>query len=185
MLAGMNNRFYLEAMLAITAAGCVCCPLNPRWSSAETEHAISICEPSLALVGAGFSLPHSPATPLQNVVLGNAFASDLHVRGEHGTADNAASPAAGTSTSEELIREHYGAPLDMRVGPHGTAFICFTSGASAAAKAVEVSHLSLHVQSLAKLAAVGYHSDDVFLHIAPLFHIGVSCWCFVEVMLCF
>jgi o-succinylbenzoate---CoA ligase len=176
----MNDRCYLEAMLAITAAGCVCCPFNPRWSSAESEQAISACKPSLALLGAAFSLPPSPASgiPLRHVPLSTTTASEQSEGVPARTKAAAITPAAATptlDTTEELIRSHYGSPLDLQVAPHGTAFICFTSGASAAPKAVEISHLSLHVQSLAKLAAVGYRIDDVFLHSAPLHHIGVPC----------
>ena len=54
----------------------------------------------------------------------------------------------------------------------GTALICFTSGTSAAPKGVAITHAALHVQSLAKLAMVGYCAADVYLHSAPLFHIG-------------
>ena len=45
----------------------------------------------------------------------------------------------------------------------------------AAAKGVRVTHTALHMQSLAKLAVVGYCNSDVYLHVTPLFHIG-TCW---------
>ncbi|KAG1654945.1 hypothetical protein FOA52_003266 [Chlamydomonas sp. UWO 241] len=56
--------------------------------------------------------------------------------------------------------------------PHGTAAIVFTSGTTGPPKGVSLSHASLHAQSLAKLACVGYARDDVYLHLAPLFHVG-------------
>ncbi len=35
-----------------------------------------------------------------------------------------------------------------------------------------MSHASLVMQAMAKLHVVGYREDDVYLHCAPLFHIG-------------
>lgn len=35
-----------------------------------------------------------------------------------------------------------------------------------------LSHSALVVQSLAKIAAIGYREDDVYLHTAPLGHVG-------------
>jgi acyl-CoA synthetase (AMP-forming)/AMP-acid ligase II len=54
----------------------------------------------------------------------------------------------------------------------GGALICFTSGTTGASKGALLSHASIMHQSMAKLAVVQYSSDDVYLHVAPLFHIG-------------
>lgn len=54
----------------------------------------------------------------------------------------------------------------------GAALICFTSGTTGASKAAVLSHVSILHQSMAKLAVVQYSADDVYLHVAPLFHIG-------------
>ncbi|GAB2272320.1 hypothetical protein Dimus_007140 [Dionaea muscipula] len=56
--------------------------------------------------------------------------------------------------------------------PEGMVLICFTSGTTGKPKGVTISHTALMVQSLAKLAIVGYSEDDVYLHTAPLCHIG-------------
>jgi acyl-activating enzyme 14 len=54
----------------------------------------------------------------------------------------------------------------------GGALICFTSGTTGASKGALLSHASIMHQSMAKLAVVRYSSNDVYLHVAPLFHIG-------------
>lgn len=45
-------------------------------------------------------------------------------------------------------------------------------GTSGRPKGVVISHSALIVQSLAKLALVGYSEDDIYLHTSPLCHIG-------------
>ncbi len=46
------------------------------------------------------------------------------------------------------------------------------AGTTGRPKGVVLTHANLHVQSLAKMACVGYNSRDVYLHVAPLFHVG-------------
>ncbi|XP_042502006.1 2-succinylbenzoate--CoA ligase, chloroplastic/peroxisomal isoform X2 [Macadamia integrifolia] len=62
--------------------------------------------------------------------------------------------------------------LDYAWAPEGIALICFTSGTTGRPKGVSITHTALIVQSLAKIAIVGYNEDDVYLHTAPLCHIG-------------
>ena len=52
------------------------------------------------------------------------------------------------------------------------ALCVFTSGTTAAPKPARLSHAAVWAQSRAKLGVVGYSPDDVYLHLAPLFHIG-------------
>jgi acyl-CoA synthetase (AMP-forming)/AMP-acid ligase II len=65
----------------------------------------------------------------------------------------------------QLLQPHTGAAA-------GAALICFTSGTTGASKGAVLSHASIMHQSMAKLAVVQYSCDDVYLHVAPLFHIG-------------
>ncbi|XP_059436562.1 2-succinylbenzoate--CoA ligase, chloroplastic/peroxisomal-like, partial [Corylus avellana] len=54
----------------------------------------------------------------------------------------------------------------------GVVIICFTSGTTGRPKGITLSHTALIIQSLAKIAIVGYSENDVYLHTAPLCHIG-------------
>ncbi|KAH9796070.1 2-succinylbenzoate--CoA ligase /(peroxisomal) [Citrus sinensis] len=66
-------------------------------------------------------------------------------------------------------------PFTHSWAPEGAVIICFTSvptGTTGSPKGVVISHSALIVQSLAKIAIVGYGEDDVYLHTAPLCHIG-------------
>lgn len=50
---------------------------------------------------------------------------------------------------------------------------CATACSHAMPASSSLRDISLcHVQSLAKLAMVGYNHQDIYLHMAPLFHIG-------------
>ncbi|XP_058071605.1 2-succinylbenzoate--CoA ligase, chloroplastic/peroxisomal isoform X2 [Magnolia sinica] len=71
---------------------------------------------------------------------------------------------------------------DYRWSPKGIAMIIFTSGTTGRPKGVAISHTSLIVQSLAKIATVGYGDDDVYLHTAPLCHIGGISTCLAMLM---
>ncbi|CAN4081966.1 unnamed protein product [Withania somnifera] len=76
-------------------------------------------------------------------------------------------------TTEQLkrsCRRHFTA--EYLWAPQEAAIICFTSGTTGRPKGVTISHSALVVQSLAKIAIVGYGENDVYLHTAPLCHIG-------------
>lgn len=66
-----------------------------------------------------------------------------------------------------------------RCGVHGHNLMCFKCGTlplhhnlAGQPKGAVLSHDAFHSQSMAKLAVVGYSSQDTYLHLAPLFHIG-------------
>ncbi|KAI9118805.1 hypothetical protein K1719_010250 [Acacia pycnantha] len=74
----------------------------------------------------------------------------------------------------ELLKKHLTKlpPFRFSWAPEGAVVICFTSGTTGKPKGVTLSHSALFIQSLAKIAIVGYSEDDIYLHTAPLCHIG-------------
>ncbi|XP_010540647.1 PREDICTED: 2-succinylbenzoate--CoA ligase, chloroplastic/peroxisomal isoform X2 [Tarenaya hassleriana] len=77
--------------------------------------------------------------------------------------------------TSEMLKQHYmllPSPSMYRWAPGEAVVICFTSGTTGKPKGVTISHLAIITQSLAKVAMVGYSEDDVYLHTAPLVHIG-------------
>jgi acyl-activating enzyme 14 len=63
-------------------------------------------------------------------------------------------------------------PLLLRRAPGDVVTLVFTSGTTGTPKAAALTHASFAAASAAKLAAVGYCTADVYLHAAPLCHVG-------------
>ena len=141
------------------ASGRICCPVNPRWSERELQHALDVVQPTLLL--------HHTASDTDSLPSTLSSVRCLRVPEDALGSDNEA-VAAITQLPEDEINLNLAAPACA------TAYICFTSGTSAAAKGVAISHAALHAQSLAKLATVGYATSDVYLHSSPLFHVGAQ-----------
>ncbi|XP_050369441.1 2-succinylbenzoate--CoA ligase, chloroplastic/peroxisomal isoform X2 [Argentina anserina] len=165
-IAAFNSELYLEWLLAIAYVGCIAAPLNYRWSCEEAVMAMKVVRPVMLVFDDSCASWYSK---LQWI--------DIPSLRWHVLLD---SPAEFVSTSYdnvltiETIRKQSGrdASLDYCWAPEGAVIICFTSGTSGRPKGVAISHSAFIVQSLAKIAVVGYGEEDVYLHTAPLCHIG-------------
>ena len=163
VLALDSTDFFLESLLAIAAAGGISAPLNLRWSSTDAAAAVNLCQARFILLDATNlhfqDLVGSPnCTCCQQAVL-------------VGPQPEGAS-FSGTHTSESMIQQGLGTQLQLKQSPDGAATICFTSGTTGRPKGALISHTALHCQAMAKLMVVGYNHHDIYLHAAPLFHIG-------------
>jgi len=198
-LLALNTPEYFVALLAAADAGALACPLNWRWSAAELAAALALIEPTALFVDVACvellqSARRQPECPLFTVVLLDALDSGSRSRsrsssssssGSSSGSDSATAAAAALSasqpppcrrlltTSELLKQRALSAPaLQQLQPPDGAALICFTSGTTSAPKGAVLTHAALMHQSRAKLATVGCCQQDVYLHVAPLFHIG-------------
>ena len=163
VLALDSTDLFLESLLAVAAAGGISAPLNLRWSSTDAAAAINLCQARLILLDAGNlhfqELIGSPSCSCcQQAVLVGPQPKD--------------SSTGETYTTEDLIQQGLGTPLQLKQSPDGAATICFTSGTTGRPKGALISHTALHCQAMAKLMVVGYQPHDMYLHAAPLFHIG-------------
>ncbi|KAF6135166.1 hypothetical protein GIB67_035237 [Kingdonia uniflora] len=157
---------YLEWLLAVAFVGGIPAPLNYRWSFEEVQTALEVLRPVMFVFDESCDIWYSA---LQKNSL-----SSVRWNVYLGDSPSPVSQIGNALTTEILKKKTSGVfPIfDYRWAPEGIALICFTSGTTGKPKGVTITHTALIIQSLAKIAIVGYNADDIYLHTAPLCHIG-------------
>ncbi|GAV67241.1 AMP-binding domain-containing protein [Cephalotus follicularis] len=160
-----SSDWYLEWLLAVAWVGGIVAPLNYRWSFEEARLAMLTIMPVMLVTDEScknwYSKLHTNGIPSLR----------WHV--------SMASPSSNFTKiwnilTTDILKQQSARspPVTYSWAPEGAVIICFTSGTTGRPKGVVISHSALIVQSLAKIAIVGYGEDDVYLHTAPLCHIG-------------
>ncbi|KAL5977116.1 hypothetical protein ACLOJK_021458 [Asimina triloba] len=174
--ADFSTGSYVELLLAIAFVGGIAAPLNYRWlaqSSEEARDAMELVCPKVLVVDDScyiWSLELRLASLTSLLLLANPSSNLTN------TLD--------LTTTNGIKRRIKGAQAyDYRWAPKDTALVCFTSGTTGRPKGVAVSHAAIIAQSLAKIAIVGYGENDVYLHTAPLCHIGGISSCMAMLMM--
>ncbi|KAJ6840180.1 2-succinylbenzoate--CoA ligase, chloroplastic/peroxisomal isoform X1 [Iris pallida] len=170
------SDWYMEWFLAVTYVGGIVAPLNYRWSFQEAKSAMEVVSPVMLVVDESCS---SWALQLQI----DKCVSSLKLYALIGDSFSPSFSRDENFLSMNLIRSYSQVKaLAIVWSPEGIALICFTSGTTGRPKGVAISHTALITQSLAKIAIVGYGEDDVYLHTAPLCHIGGISSCLAMLM---
>ncbi|XP_075496122.1 2-succinylbenzoate--CoA ligase, chloroplastic/peroxisomal-like isoform X1 [Primulina tabacum] len=163
-ISALNSDLYMEWVLAITYVGGIAAPFNYRWSLEEALFAMEVAQPVLLVTDSSQGYWHS------KFGIDSVPSLLWHV-----LIDNMIVDANDTATifAAELLKEPTrSVKLDYVWAPERAAIICFTSGTTGRPKGATINHSAIVVQSLAKIAIVRYNEDDVYLHTAPLCHIG-------------
>ncbi|XP_057972299.1 2-succinylbenzoate--CoA ligase, chloroplastic/peroxisomal [Malania oleifera] len=163
-ISAFNRDLYLEWLLAVAFVGAIVAPLNYRWSFEEARSAMEVVSPIMLVTDDSCSYWHSE---LQN----------NHIPSLRWYVFMCSHPDRNNTeialTTEMLKSCSLRPPFfNYSWAPQDAVLICFTSGTTGRPKGVTISHSALIVQSLAKIDVVGYNEDDVYLHAAPLCHIG-------------
>ncbi|KAG8658002.1 hypothetical protein MANES_03G112150v8 [Manihot esculenta] len=159
-ICAFNSDWYLEWLLAVAFVGAIVAPLNYRWSFEEAKSAMLSVRPVLLVTDKSSNCWYSE---LQSDAI-----PSLKWHGFLGSFE-----ASNILTTEMLRKNGMSTlQLDYSWAPECAVLICFTSGTTGRPKGVVINHSALIVQSLAKVAIVGYCEEDVYLHTTPLCHIG-------------
>ncbi|KAL5771805.1 hypothetical protein ACOSQ2_011729 [Xanthoceras sorbifolium] len=164
-ISAFNSDGYLEWLLAVSYIGGIVAPLNYRWSFKEASLAMSTIRPVMLVTDE--SCNHWYSELQSNAIPSLKFHVSL------GSPSSDFIRTWNILTTDMLkVHPQRSSPLNYYWAPEGAVIICFTSGSTGRPKGVVISHSALIVQSLAKVAIIGYSEDDVYLHTAPLCHIG-------------
>ncbi|TKY72381.1 2-succinylbenzoate--CoA ligase of chloroplastic/peroxisomal [Spatholobus suberectus] len=163
-ISAYNSDRYLEWLLAIAFVGGIAAPLNYRWSFEEARLAMAALRPVMLVTD------ESSYTWYSKLQQNDVPSLKWHILLDSPSSDF----TKWNVLTSEMLKRHAVKllPFEYSWAPEGTVIICFTSGTTGKPKGVTLSHGALIIQSLAKIAIVGYNEDDVYLHTAPLCHIG-------------
>ncbi|PQM26319.1 fatty-acid--CoA ligase [Sphingopyxis lindanitolerans] len=152
-----NGNHYAEYLLGTFWAGGVITPVNTRWSSAEIAFSLVDCEAFVLIVEPCFDalIPHirSAAPHLRHIV------------------STGCSAVPGVASRDEWLAGAVAVPDAVRRGD-ALAAVMYTGGTTGRPKGVMLAHASIGFSLMGTLSQPGAPPGKVFLHSAPLFHIG-------------
>ena len=157
-----NSLEYLETYFAAAGLGAVLNPLNHRLSHIELTEIINDAKPSWLLARADY------AHLLQEILPGNSSLKGVIWIG--GTTPDTL--GVQQESYQEIMQ---GGPDNFSpraVKPDDAAHLYYTSGTTGKPKGVLLTHKNVCMGALATIAEFNLTSDDVWAHIAPMFHLA-------------
>jgi len=154
-----NCHYFLETYHAAARIGAVCVPINFRLSPPEIAYILNHSESRLLVVD-----------PM--------FKTQVHaIRKEIPGVERVLWTGEGVDTDlnyDDVLerQEGSGQPKSISIMPEDTAQIYYTSGTTGKPKGVMLSHKNVYVHALGTIAELHLTDKDVWVHVAPLFHLA-------------
>lgn len=159
-ILALNSDRYLEVQIAALWAEAIVVPMNTLWSVEEMSVAIDDTTPLFLLVDDAFL-----EQAAQLLARSQVIREVIHM------AETVAAP--GMLDYEALVADT--GPLPVPAGSPGgedLVGIYYTGGTTGFPKGVMLTHSSFLHSGLYSSVEMGYSSDEVFLHVAPMFHLA-------------
>jgi acyl-CoA synthetase (AMP-forming)/AMP-acid ligase II len=160
-----NCLEWLPVIFGILRAGCVLVPLDHTRDLATTSYCIEKADPVVFIFGWNFL----------------DLAKQVHGQAGHSIREfvqiGGRVPAEFAEDLTKILAEPAVAPA-VSLSVLDDAVMCFTSGSTGPAKAALLAHRNIEFACYLEKIQHGQTSDDVFLCLPPLFHIGAFVhWC--------
>ena len=159
-ILALNSDRYLESQIAVLWGELVLVPLNTSWTAEEITLVLEDTASVLLLVDDAF------VDQAGQLTAGCASLRAVVHLGESHTPHGLLNYEALIESTEEVP-----APSG-RPGGEDLAGIYYTGGTTGFPKGVMLSHSNLFHSGLYASIDMGYTSDEVFLHVAPMFHLA-------------
>jgi acyl-CoA synthetase (AMP-forming)/AMP-acid ligase II len=157
-----NGLRYMECYYAIALAGFVILPVNFRLSADEMSSIFHDADISLLIGHADFANHIEKAlaqTPFLNKIIW--------------LPPTPQSSAVPGKNYEQMISENIGQPLpDLELQGDDLAQLYYTSGTTGRPKGVMLTQENITFHALATAYELGLSDEDVWLHVAPMFHLA-------------
>jgi len=157
-----NSHEFLETYFAAAQIGAILNPLNFRLSPAELAFILKDSGASVLIVASRFSdtvaaLPKHKVALTKVILTGNQK-RELPYR---------------TLAYEEGIQGQISTPPSVpQIDDDHIAHLYYTSGTTGRPKGVMLSHKNVCTHALAAIAELGIRDTDIWVHVAPLFHLA-------------
>jgi acyl-activating enzyme 14 len=183
----------IESILGIVGAGMVAAPVNWRWSVDEIVEALSKVGPEVIVA----AIDETENWELNDMEVVQGVSRQLPTvkcilvvssRGHGREATLLEGDSNGilldrkdvavveyASLCRKIKKQDDWMSLEYSKSEDDVAFLIFTSGTTSNPKGALISHRNMIFQCSAKERYCGYCASDVYLHMAPLFHVGGLC----------
>jgi fatty-acyl-CoA synthase len=162
-LLHFNSHYCLEAYYAAAQIGAVLNPLNIRLSPRELSFIIGDSDSKLLIV-------HRDYCDLVSEVMHLASGKHLALLW---TGEGPIPLSFQGKDYEEALAESKGSPIPLEPrSDEAVAHLYYTSGTTGRPKGVMLTHKNVCTHALAAIAELHLTDEDVWAHIAPLFHLA-------------